>query len=70
MKAGNGDASFQELRRGLVVRLIAQEAAELERAWAQLGWVPPVSAHAERCANTLIAVFGAGPYRIVHIHRR
>jgi hypothetical protein len=64
------DGSFQEVRRSLVAQFIRSEAAELETAWAVTGWTLPVIRRAERCANTLIDVFGQGPYRIVILHPR
>jgi hypothetical protein len=60
---------FESLRRDLISQFIRSEAVELEATWASIGWTPGVCRRAERCANTLISVFGQGSYRIVHIVR-
>lgn len=62
---GNGAGSWQ-VARGMIVRaFIDMEVPEIARLVDQAGWCDVAVRRATRCANSLLAVYGPGDYRIV-----
>jgi hypothetical protein len=52
------------VREAMIRRFVLAEAVEIEDAVAQVGWTWPIVARACRVADSLLAVFGPGNYRL------
>ena len=60
---------FDALRKRLIRQFVGSEAMEIEAAWAVCGWTQQLVRRATSLVTSLIAVFGPGDYRIIHIPR-